>query len=215
MAEHKPHLAEIESNASTPSSSSPHKNGAQSRKSSNGAHPPPYTKNTALDDPFRDEVPPRGNFSSDSDDTQKALMPAAAIDMDHPPATTPTTVVTPPPMPSAAADPFAVEVDSSLLSPPPPSSRPPGLRRGLQIPSRVSHITWGFSFPKVLAEHGVTKPVWRKFKHEVKAFASMSFTQHVTVIACHVGLDHFLGPGPGQYPNILMPLSILLTSGQL
>lgn len=217
MAEQNSNVAEVESNASSPRPSPTRSNGVQEPESSRASQLPAYTKNAPLDDPFRDEGAPVENPSSNSDGMQKGSKAATAIHMDQPLATVTTIVEPSPPAPAADADPFAVDVvlDGSLLTPPLLPDRPSGLQRGLQIPSRVSHITWGFSFPKVLADHGVTKPFWRAFKHELKAFASMSVTQHVTVIACHIGVHYVLGPIAGQCPGTVRPGSMLLTSSQL
>ena len=57
------------------------------------------------------------------------------------------------------------------------------LKRGLQIPSRISHITWGFHLPPVLAKAGVEKAQWRLFTREVKNHAAMSKAQWCTVLA--------------------------------
>lgn len=179
--------------------------------SSSRAEPPPYSRNVDLDDPFRDPSdsnvmhqglrPVTTEPTSPTTATVPAVPVPSEIVLDEGlpsplpyrpadlsrglqnglnPATTelglPTTSIVRRPLPAA---PTEVVLDEGLPSPLP--YRPPGLSRGLQIPSRVSLITWGFSFPKVLLEHGVSKHHWRLFKHELEKFAGLSVSQHLTV----------------------------------
>ena len=159
------------------SSSISHNDGVQELGSNSATELPPYSGNPSLDDPFRDARV--GYFHPNGNGT------ATATQMD------------PPPVPTANTDPFAsaMVLDDSLPLPLPP--RPSGLSRGLQIPSRVSIITWGFSFPKILAEQGVSKPQWRSFKHQLEKFARLSFSQVVTVFGSELLAHYVLGPIPG------------------
>lgn len=162
--------------------SSSHGTSVQEPKLRSASQPPPYSRNTPLDDPFRDG----DAIFLKKDGMQGVPTPATAIHVD------------PPREPSAHTNPFISEVviDESLRPPLPP--RPAGLRRGLQIPSRVSHITWGFGFPTILAEQGVTKAQWRLFKHELESFARMTWSQSFEVMGYHIMVHHFVGPIPGQ-----------------
>lgn len=64
------------------------------------------------------------------------------------------------------------------------------LKRGLQVPSRMSYITSGFQYPKILNKSGVTPSDWAAFTTEVKSHASLSITQWtVTVMS---GLSIFI-----------------------
>ena len=116
-----------------------------------------------------------------------------------------------PSLPTRDVDPFAVGIglDENPPLPPPPSVVPSGLRRGLAIPSRVSVITLGFSFPKVLAEQGVARPRWKMFKRELESFAFMSVSQYLTVIASNMAVAHFFGPIAGQSLATGFPRSML------
>lgn len=208
----------------------PDPNGAEVKSDTRNAHlsstnnssvPPPYTRNSPLDAPLRDGDAPVVHFYSNCNGTQNGLQPAMAPHLDPPPATTTTHVDPSTPVTAADADPFAVEMvlDESLLTPPSLPARASGLRRGLQIPSRVSIITWGFSLPKVLAEQGVTKSYWRLFKHELEDFARMSVLQWVTVLAYGQCVNLLLGPFPGlipgQSPSMARSCSTLLNSSQV
>lgn len=190
-----PDGAEIRSNTPNPHLSSTHSNGVQGPGSSDSSVPPPYTRNSPLDAPLRDGHAPVVHIYSNCNGTQNGLQPATAAHMDPSPARMTTHVDPITPVPAADARPFAVEMvlNESLLTPPSLPTRAFGLRRGLQIPSRVSIITWGFSLPKVLAEQGVTKSYWRLFKHELEDFARMSVSQWVTVIAYGQGIGLFFG----------------------
>ena len=197
-------------------------NGVQGPDSSNSSVPPPYTKNPPLDNtPSRDGDAPVVHFYSNCNGTQNGLQPATAPHLDPSLVTETTHVDHLTPAPGADAVPFAVEMvlDQSLPSPPSFHTQVSGLRRGLQIPSRVGIITWGFSLPKVLAEQGVTTSNWRLFKHELKDFARMSVSQWITVLACD-GCVYFLFgiiPGiiPGQSPDTARSCSSLLNSSQV
>ena len=176
--------------------SSSQNDGVQEAESSNASELPPYIRNTPLDRPFRDGDAPRGFFYPNSNGMQKGLNTATASHADPPPATTATLLDTLPPAPVADNDPFVdtMGLDESL--PPPLPPRPSSLKRGLQIPSRVSLITCGFSFPEILAEQGVSKTQWRMFKHELETFARMSLSQWITVAAYDILICN-LGPITG------------------
>ena len=75
-----------------------------------------------------------------------------------------------------------------------PPTTPPvlpqtGLRRGLQVPSRISHITWGFRLPLALVEAGVGKRQWRTFTHEIKSHARMTKSQFCFVLFTTWGIS--------------------------
>lgn len=81
--------------------------------------------------------------------------------------------------------------------------RPPKavLKRGLQIPTRISYITSGFHLPPTLCDAGVDRAQWKAFTREVKAYGSMSKSQWATVLGSSfaVGLwVDLLLPGAGQ-----------------
>ncbi len=184
-----PNDANVQSNALILHPSSTNNNGAEEPESSNSSAPPPYARNTPLDNPFRDEDAPVGDFYLNGNGVPKGIQSTTATHHDA-------SLADPlPPVPSANDDPFAVDLvlDESLPSRPTFPTRPSGLRRGLHIPSRASHITWGFSFPEILAEQGVTKTQWKLFMHEVKAFASMSIGQWAACLACSSGLGIVFG----------------------
>ena len=67
------------------------------------------------------------------------------------------------------------------------------LTRGLQVPSRVSRIKFGFGFPEILAMQGIQKWQWNMFKRELKRFASLTLSQRLTALGMEVLVDHFLG----------------------
>ncbi len=195
-----PNDANVQSNALILHPSSTNNNSAQEPESSNSSAPPPYVRNTPLDNPFRDGEAPAGDFYLNGNSVPKGIQSTTASHHDA-------SLADPlPPVPSANDDPFAVDLvlNESLLSRPPLLAQSSGLRRGLHIPSRASHITWGFSFPEILAEQGVTKTQWKSFMHEVKAFASMSIGQWAACLACSSGLGivfgYFAIP-PGQSPK--------------
>ena len=169
-------------------------NGIEEVASSSAAQPPPYSRNAALDDPFRDY--------SNSNGMLKGSKPAKPTDTKP---ALPTRAILIKPLPAVPTD---MVIDEDL---PPPS----GLSRGLQIPSRVSLITWGFSFPKVLPEQGVSKEQWRLFKHELETFAGLSLSQQLTVIGYGFLVSHFFGAIPGQYLNTANFHLTLLTGRQV
>ena len=86
----------------------------------------------------------------------------------------------------------------------PHNPRPPKavLKRGLQIPTRISYITSGFQLPPTLCDAGVDRARWKAFTREVKACGSMSKSQWASVIGCSLALgllvDFFILPGAGQ-----------------
>lgn len=192
MAAHISNDADIGSNTSTlPLSTNPN-NRDHGPESSEASVSPPDARNSPLDQPFRDGDASMKYYDPNGNDMHKAAQPGTAA---H---TSPLRTVTAnlvDPVPTANADPVPVNMmpDDRVSPPPTLPARPSGLRRGLQIPSRVGVITWGFSLPKVLAEQGVNKPQWTMFSHELQAFAWMSKSQWVTVIACHVGIGHIMG----------------------
>ena len=199
-----PNDADVESNIPTLQLSSTRTNGMQGPESSNSSGPPSYTRNTLLNDAFRDSEAPMEYFYPDTKGVQKSLKPAMVTHMDPPSAPMTTPIEPLPSVPTADADSFAVEVvlDRSQCPPSSLPSRPSGLKRGLQIPSRTSLITWGFTFPQVLAEQGVTKPQWKLFEKELKAFARLSVGQWVTVIACTHAVSLLFGAIVGQSPSL-------------
>ena len=160
-------------------------------ESSNAAQPPPYTRNPPLQDPFRDGDAGVGDNCPLNNGVQKYLKGGTG---DPPPTIKAPFLVEP--LRLTADDPFVggIALDESL----PRSPRPSGLTRGLQIPSRVSLISCGFSFPDILAEHGVSKEQWRVFEHEVEDFAFMSLSQWLTVIGCDLVVSYFFSIVAGQ-----------------
>ena len=160
--------------------------------SSNAAQPPSYTRNPPLQDPFRDGDAVVGYIYPMNNGIQKNLKGEST---DPLPTTRAPLLVEP--LRLAADDPFAegIILDESHL----PSPRPSGLTRGLQIPTRVSLISWGFSFPDILAEQGVSKEHWRLFQHELEQFAYMRLSQWLTVIGCHLLVSYFFSIIAGQY----------------
>ena len=181
----------VKSKAPSLRPSSSQNDGVQEAESSNASELPPYIRNTPLDRPFRDGDTPRGFFCPNSNGVHTGLNTATASHTDPPPATTATLLDTLPPATVADNDPFVdtMVLDESL--PPPLSPRPSGLKRGLQIPSRVSAITCGFSFPEILADQGVSKTQWRMFKHELETFARLSLSQWITVAAYDILICNF------------------------
>ena len=178
--------------------SSSHDDGVEGIASSSAAEPPPYSRNAPLDDPFKDDA--------NSNGMQKGLKPATTTDAEPGPETTML-------IESLPATPTDMVPDEGLPSPLP--YRPPGLSRGLQIPSRVSLITWGFSFPKVLPEQGVSKEQWRRFKYELESFAYLTTSQLLTVVGYGFLVSHVFGAIPGQYMNTARFHSMLLTWSQV
>lgn len=163
-------------------------NGDQRPGPSNPSKSPSYALGILLEKPLQN-----------GDGVQESLQPSPAKNMDPSPSPTTAIVMRLPPVPSPNADPFTIETvfDDSLSPLPPLPTRPPGLRRGLQIPSRISLISWGFSFPKILLEHGVTKQHWRRFKHELKKFAHMTFGQWAQVMITSHAVGTFFGQPAG------------------
>ncbi|CAD6585751.1 MAG: hypothetical protein ASARMPRED_002306 [Alectoria sarmentosa] len=185
-----PNDAGVELSTSNLHPASTYNNSVQRPESSRASGPPSYTRTAPLDDPFRDGDTPVGYFDPNRQDVQEGLKPATATHEDPPAVATADLVDSPPPESTADADAdVEMVLDESLLSPPPLPPRPSALKRGLQIPSRFNTITWGFSFPNVLAEQGVTELQWKWFKRELKAFASMSKSQWATILLC----SNFIG----------------------
>ena len=77
------------------------------------------------------------------------------------------------------------------------------LKRGLQIPTRISYITSGFRLPPTLYDAGVDRAQWKAFTREVKGCGSMSKSQW----ACVLGYSFGVG--------LLVDLSIAPLLGQL
>ncbi|KAL2038791.1 hypothetical protein N7G274_008549 [Stereocaulon virgatum] len=92
------------------------------------------------------------------------------------------------------------------ISPPTPPVLPQTrLRRGLQVPSRISHITWGFRLPLALVDVGVGKEQWKTFTHEIKRHARMTKSQFF--------LNLFTSWGLGFCCNLIIPISGPIISG--
>jgi len=64
----------------------------------------------------------------------------------------------------------------------------PGLKRGIQIPTRMSYVTSGFPLPKALVDAGVDEARWQQFSNEAKSHGAMSGTQWATVCAGGYGM---------------------------
>ena len=178
--------------------SSAHQNIGQDPEPSYSSRPPSYNTNAPFEDSFGngDAIYPNSNGM------QTGSEATTATPMAPPPAAMTNTVDPLSPMHTADSDSSALELvlNESLPTPLPLPAQPPGLERGLQIPSRGSVITWGFSLPKILAERGVTKKEWKRFSHELKRFARMRMSQLLTVLACEVCVHHVFGPIVGQFP---------------
>ena len=104
---------------------------------------------------------------------------------------------------SSPGSPEIVETEVQCIRPIPAVSlepRPPKavLRRGLQIPTRISYITSGFRLPPTLCDAGVDRAQWKAFTREVKGCGSMSKSQWVCVLGCSLGvgllIDCLLAP---------------------
>ena len=182
-------------------------NGDQRPGPSNPSKSPSYARDILLEKPLQN-----GN----GDGVQESLQPSPAKNMDPSPSPTTAIVMRLPPVPSPNADPFTIETvfDDSLSPLPPLPTRPPGLKRGLQIPSRISLISWGFSFPKILLEHGVTKQHWRRFKHELKKFAHMTFGQWAQVMITSHAVGTLFGQPAGQSLDMVIR-SVMLRMNQV
>lgn len=180
------------------------------------SRPPSYRANGPGGSPFGNGIAVYPN----SNGMQTESEATTAIPMAPRPMAMTTTVDPLPPIPTAGLglSDFNVVVDEGLLRPPPQLARPHGLRRGLQVPSRISVISWGFSFPKILAEHGVTKTQWGLFTHDVKRFARMHIVQLLGLLACEAVFGYFFAPvGPfiGQCPSRSWPCTVVLTLSQV
>ena len=161
--------------------SSSHDDSVEGIASSSASEPPPYARNAPPDDPFRDDA--------NSNGMQKGSKPATTTDAEPALPKTAMLIEAPP----------AVPTDMVLgegLPPPLPYQRC-RLSRGLQIPSRVSLITWGFSFPKILPEQGVSREQWQLFKHELERFAYLTMSQLLPLIGYGYLFGHFFGPIAG------------------
>lgn len=189
--------------------SSLHPSSGQEPEPSYSSRPPSYITKAPYEDSFgkADAIYP----SSSSMQTGSEAM--TVTPMAPPPAAMTSPVDPLSPMHPADADSSALEMvlNESLPTPPPLPTQPSGLERGLQISSRGSVITWGFSLPKILAERGVTKKQWKRFSHELKRFARMRMSQLLTVLACEVSLGLVLG----QSPRTARPRTALLTLSQV
>ena len=191
-----------ESDTSTLQQSSSHNNDVQEAESSSASKLPPYSGKSPLRDPFRDGDAPVGCFYADGNGMHNGLNSATATGLDPVPATTATFLDPLPQEPSANTNPFLGDMLLDEDLPPPLPPRPSGLIRGLQIPSRVSLITWGFGFPEILAEQGVNKKQWRSFKHELEAFARMGIFDYIAIMGCQYIIGHFFTPVPGEDINM-------------
>lgn len=67
-------------------------------------------------------------------------------------------------------------------------ARGSALKRGLQVPSRMSYITSGFRYPKTLNKSGVRPEDWAAFTTEVKSHASLSKTQWTVTVMSGLGI---------------------------
>ena len=175
--------------ANTSKRAAPDPNDANVQSNAPSLHPPSTNNNGAQEPESSSSSAPPPYVRNTPLDNPRDLKAATATHEDPSPADPP------PPLPSANDDPFSS-----------------GLRRGLHIPSRASHITWGFSFPEMLAEQGVTKPQWKLFTRELTAFASMSIGQWATVLACSSGLGivfGYIAIPPGQSSSAASSRSIL------
>ena len=81
--------------------------------------------------------------------------------------------------------------------------RPPKavLKRGLQIPTRISYITSGFRLPPTLCDAGVDRARWKAFTREVKGYGSMSKSQWASMLGINLAVGiivDFVVPGAGQ-----------------
>lgn len=175
--------------------SSTQQNVVQEPGSSYSSRPPSYRANAPADNSFGKGVAIYPN----SNGMQTGPEATTATPMAPPPAAMTITVDPLPPMPTAAPSPvtFEMVLDESLLRPPPLPARSHGLKRGLQVPSRISTISWGFSFPRILAEHGVTETQWQLFSHELKHFARMRTSRLIALMACEALFGYICQPaGP-------------------
>ena len=130
--------------------------------------PPPYTRNAPLVNPVRDGA-----------GSGRVISPANGLRENVPPANVPLA---------------EGRVNDTNLPPKPRS----GLARGLHIPTRVSLISWGFGFPDVLAEQGVSKEQWRLFRYELEEFARLTLSQRVSVSGYTVAITHLFSFIAGQ-----------------
>ena len=206
-------IVALKSKTSSLHPSSTQQHVVQELEASYSSRPPSYTTNAPFEDSFGngDAIDPNSNSM------QTGLQDTTATPIDPPPAAMAAAVDPLPPMPTVDADSSALEIvlDESLPTPPPLPAQPSVLERGLQIPSRGSVITWGFSLPKILAERGVTKKEWKRFSHELKRFARMRMSQLLTVLACEVCVHNVFGPIVGQSPRPARPWTALLTLSQV
>lgn len=184
------------------SSNHSHNHNVQEAESSSASGLPPYSGKSPLRDPFRDGDASVGYFYTNENGMENSLKPAIAT-RSVPVSVTTAQLLDPlPQVPSANTNPFLGETLLDEDSPPPLPPRPSGLKRGLQIPSRVSLITWGFSFPEILFEQGINKEQWRSFKHELEAFARMGIHDYIAIAGCQLIIGHCLSPILGADLNM-------------
>lgn len=106
---------------------------------------------------------------------------------------------------------FIYDTPESIITPATETSivprRKPGLKRGLQIPSRMGTITSGFKLPPLLQAQGVSKREWRVFTMELKSYATMHGKQLVNFAGISIGygvLGVFIAPHLGVIPAGIM-----------
>ncbi|KAL2005173.1 hypothetical protein VTN00DRAFT_3023 [Thermoascus crustaceus] len=61
------------------------------------------------------------------------------------------------------------------------------LTRGLQVPSKSSHITSGFSYPSILSCYNISESDWTHFTREITQEASLSNRQWTTALGMGLG----------------------------
>lgn len=192
-----------------------HKHVVQRPELNNASRPPSYYANSPLWDPFRDGDAPTGYFYTGNTGMQNGSNSATAAYIVPVPTTTAPLLDPIKRVPSANTNPFLGEMPLDEELPPLLPPRPCNFERGLQIPSRVSLITWGFSFPEILAEQGINKEQWRSFKHELESFARLGIFDIITMIGTQMIVSHFFGVIPGEDRNVTRGSHILLTLSQV
>lgn len=61
------------------------------------------------------------------------------------------------------------------------------LSRGLQIPSKSSHLTSGFEYPAVLAQYNISEQDWTQFTREITQHAKLTSAQWRNVVGAGIG----------------------------
>ena len=108
--------------------------------------------------------------------------------------------------------PEIAETEVQSMCPSPGLSRKPCppkavLKRGLQIPTRISYITSGFRLPPTLCDAGVDRARWKAFTREIKGYGSMSKSQWASMLGINLAIGlivDFIVPGAGQL--VVVPL---------